>query len=166
MEALGINLTSLLWHTINFILLIALLSRFLYKPVTKMLDERSARIKESMEHAEAIKAQLIRTSEETRAQMESARREAQTIVDQAGQMAERMKAQAREDAQVEAEKVVAKARAEIDRERQQAVLELRREMASLVVSAAGRLINESLDDRAQHRLVEEFLHDNGQKLND
>ena len=162
LEALGINLPSLMWHTFNFLLLVALLTRFLYRPVTRMLDERSARIKESMERAEAIKEQLVRTSEETRRQLEEARMQGQAIVDQASQIAERMKAQARAEAQSEAEKIVARARAEIEHERRQAVVELRREMADLVVAAAGKVIGQSLDDRAQYRLIEEFLRSNGQ----
>ncbi len=168
LAALGINLPSLLWHTVNFLLLVALLSKFLYRPVTRMLDERSARIRESVERAETIKEQLVRTTEETRLQLEAARKEGQAIVEQAKQIGERMKAQARQDAQGEADKVIAKARAQLEQERQQVVSELRRDMADLVVSAAGRVIGESMDERTQRRLVEEFLHSsgNGQKLDD
>lgn len=161
LEALGINLPSLLWHTFNFLLLVGLLTKFLYRPVTRMLDERSARIKESMDRAEAIKEQLARTSEETRLQLEAARKEGQSILDQANQIAERVRTQARQEAQAEADKIVAKARVQLEQEREQTMAELRREMADLVVSAAGRVIGQSLDDRAQHRLVEEFLHSNG-----
>ena len=168
LAALGINLPSLLWHTFNFLLLVALLSKFLYRPVTRMLDERSSRIRESMERAEAIKDQLARTTEETRLQLEAARKEGQSIVEQAKQIGERVKAQAKQEAQAEADKIVAKARAQLEQERQQVVAELRREMAGLVVSAAGRVIGESMDDRIQRRLIEEFLHENGsgQKLDD
>jgi F-type H+-transporting ATPase subunit b len=166
LQALGINLPSLLWHTFNFLLLVGLLTKFLYRPVVRMLDERSTRIKESMERAESIKEELARTSEETRAQLLVARKEGQAIVDQASQMAERLKVQARDDAQAEADKIVVKARAQLDQERQQVVAELRREMADMVVAAAGRVIGQSLDTNAQRRLVEEFSQGNGQKLDD
>ncbi len=167
LEALGINLPSLLWHTINFLLLVGLLTKFLYKPVIRIMDDRSARIRESMEHADAIKEQLAKTSEETRLQLEAARKEGQAILEQANQIAEKVRGQARQEAQAEADKIVAKARAQLEQEREQTVAELRREMADLVVSAATRVIGESLDDRAQHRLIEEFLQSNGQqKLND
>ncbi len=166
LEALGINLPSLLWHTFNFLLLVVLLAKFLYRPVVKMLDDRAARVKESMERAEAIKEQLLRTSEETRLQLEAARKEGQAIIDRANQMAERVKVQARQEAQAEADKIVSRARAQLERERELAVAELRREMADLVVAATAKVIGQSLDDRAQHRLVEEFLSGNGQKLND
>jgi F-type H+-transporting ATPase subunit b len=166
LEALGINLPGLLWHTFNFLVLIFLLSRFLYRPVVKVLDERAARIKESMHQADAIKEQLARTTEESRLQLEAARREGQAIVEQASQMSERMRAQARQEAQAEADRIVERARAQIDHERQQAVAEVRREMADLVVAAAGKVIGQSLDDKAQHRLIDEFLSAPSPKLSD
>lgn len=166
LEALGINLPSLLWHTLNFAVLVFLLIRFLYRPVVRVLDERSARIKESMQQAEAIKEQLARTNEETRLQMEATRREGQAIIEQASQMSEKMRAQARQEAQAEADRIVERARAQIDHERQQAVAELKREMADLVVAAAGKVIGQSLDEKAQHRLVDDFLSTDGRRLND
>ena len=167
LQTLGINLPSLLWHTVNFLILLALLWRFLYKPVVRMLDERSSRIRESMERAEAVKEQLERTNEETRIALESARKEAQSIADQASQIGEQIKAQARRDAQAEADKILGQARQQIEQERRQAIAEARQEMASLVVAAAGKVLGRQLDDRAQHQLVEEFLFSNGQhSLND
>lgn len=163
LHALGINLPSLMWHTVNFILLVVLLTKFLYRPVVRTLDERAARVKESMERAETIKEHLVRTGEETKRQLEAARKEAQAIVDQANQMAQAVKAQARQEAQAEAEKIVARARAQLEQERELAVTELRREMADLVIAAATKVIRQSLDDKAQHRLVEEFLGGNGHK---
>ena len=113
-----------------------------------------------------IKEQLARTNEETRLQMEAARREGQAVIEQASQMAERMRAQARQDAQADADRIVERARTQIDYERQQAVAELRREMADLVVAAADKIIGQSMDERIQHRLIDEFLTSDGQKLND
>lgn len=161
LQALGINLPSLLWHAVNFLLLVALLTKFLYQPVVRMLDDRAARVKESIERAESIKEQLIHTGEETKRQLEAARKEAQAIVDQANQMAQAVKAQAKQEAQSEADKIVAKAHAQLEQERELAVTELRREMADLVIAAATKVIGQSLDEKAQHRLVEEFISGNG-----
>jgi F-type H+-transporting ATPase subunit b len=166
LETLGINVASLFWHTINFVILLALLQRFLYRPVVRMLDERSRRIKESLEQAEQVKEQLTRTNEESRLVLETARKEAQAIADQASQIGEQVKAQARRDAQAEAEKILAQAREQIEQERRQTMAELREEMADLVVAAAGKVIRRQMDERAQHQLVEEFLRSDGAKLND
>jgi F-type H+-transporting ATPase subunit b len=63
MGAIGINWQYLLAQLINFGILFALLSVFLYKPMRRKLDERSAKIKESMEQAEQIKQQLANTEQ-------------------------------------------------------------------------------------------------------
>jgi len=162
LHALGINLPSLMWHTVNFILLVILLSKFLYRPVVKMLDERAARVKESMERAETIKEQLIQTGAETKRQLEAARKEAQAIVDQANQMAQAVKLQARQEAQVEADKIVEKARTQLEQERELAVAEMRRDVADMVIAAATKVVSQSMDGKAQRRLVQEFIGDNSQ----
>ena len=66
MEGLGINLPLLLAQVINFLLLFGLLYLFAYKPILRMFDERSQRIKESMDETEAIKEQAARAEEEGR----------------------------------------------------------------------------------------------------
>ena len=63
LSALGINGAQLLAQGINFIILFILLGVFAYKPIMKMMDERSNRIKESMEQAEKIKQQAAASEE-------------------------------------------------------------------------------------------------------
>ena len=166
LEALGINGPSLLLHAVNFLLVLALLTRFLYKPVIKVLDDRAARIKESMDRAEDVKKEFALAEEQVRLSLEAARREGQAIVDQASKIAEQVRGQARQEAQADADKIVAKARAQLDQERQRVVTELRQQMADLVVAAAGKVIAQSMDDRSQRQLVEEFLQSDAKKLND
>lgn len=165
LNALGINLPGLLWHTVNFLVLVYLLNRFLYRPVVRMLDERAARIKESMDRAAAVQAELAGASEEARRQLEAARRESQAIIEQAGHVGERVKEQSRQEAQAEADKIVARARAQMERERQATVSELRQQMADLVVDAAGKVIGQSMDDGVRRRLVDEFTNGGGDRLN-
>ena len=76
---------------------------------------------------------------------------------QAQSAAERIHSEARSTAQQEAQRIVETARQEADAERAQAMAELRREVASLAVSAAERVISRSLDDQTHRQLVEEFL---------
>jgi len=98
MESIGIDWHILLAQLVNFGILFGILFVLLYKPVRRMLDERSARIRESMEQAEQVKEQLARTDEQVREQIEAARREGQGILAQAAQMGERLKEEARAEA--------------------------------------------------------------------
>src|SRR5512143_3804889 len=93
--SLGINLPLLLAFIINFIILLALLGKFLYKPVLKMLDERGQKIRESMEQAEAIRRDYEQAKAEVQRQIEKGRQEGQAIIAQAVQRGEVLKEEAR-----------------------------------------------------------------------
>jgi F-type H+-transporting ATPase subunit b len=156
-ETLGLNWRDFIWHTINFIVLILLLSRFLYKPIVGMLDERQRRVRESMERAEQVRLEAEQAAQERETQLGETRRQIQEMLAQATQTAERIHADARERAQQEAQRIIERAQQEAEAERAQAMADLRREVASLAVMAAERVISRSLDDQAHRQLVEEFL---------
>lgn len=159
MEKLGINLPSLIAFIINFVILLALLIVVAYKPIVRMLDERSAKIRESMDQAERIKQESARAEETIKAQLEVGRKEGQAIVAQASQIGERLKEEARAEARQQAESLIAKARLEIERERQEGFDQLRQEFADLAILAAEKVINQSLDKKAHQRLIEEVLEE-------
>jgi F-type H+-transporting ATPase subunit b len=157
LETLGINLPSFLWHTVNFLLLLFLLSKLLYRPVLKMLDERAERIRESLERAEQVQAQAERDEQERRTQTDDARRQVQTMLTQATAMAEQVKAEARQAAQEEARRIVERAQTEAAAEREQAMAELRQQVADISILAAERVVRANLDSQTNRRIVEEFL---------
>jgi F-type H+-transporting ATPase subunit b len=157
LNTLGINARDFIWHTINFIVLIVLLTRFLYRPIVGMLEERTRRIQESLEAAERARADVAQADREREELLASARREIQEMMTTAQQVAERIQSEARTTAQQEAQRIVETARQEAEAERAQAMAELRREVASLAVAAAERVISRSLDDQAHRQLVEQFL---------
>ena len=157
MEGIGINLPLLIAFVVNFVILLALLGFFLYKPVLKMLDERQAKIKESMDQAEQIKEQTARSEEEIKAHLEAARKEGQALIAQAAQMSEKLKEEAKERAQKEAGILVGKAQTEIQQERDRAIDELRKEFSNIAILAAEKIINETLDKEKHRKLIDEVL---------
>jgi F-type H+-transporting ATPase subunit b len=157
LQSLGINIPSVIWHLINFVILIWILQRFLYRPVLRMLDERSNRIRESLAHAEEVQNQTARLEQESRTILEEARREGLQITTQARTNAERIVAEATQRAQQEADRLVERTKQELARERDQVFQELREQIADLTVTAAGHVIRRSLDDATHRQLVREFL---------
>jgi F-type H+-transporting ATPase subunit b len=137
--------------------LFGLLTAILYKPVLKMLDERQAKIKESLEQAEKIKEQTSRSEEQIKAAVVAARKEGQVIIAQASQIAEKMKEEAKDGARREADSIITKARAEIKLERDKSIAELRSEFSNLTVLAAEKVIKESLDAHKHTKLINEVL---------
>ncbi len=156
---LGLSLPTFIGQLISFLILLGLLVFFGYKPIRKMLDERAKRLKESMEQAEATKAEYTRAQEEVRKQISQAREEGQALIAQATQMGERVKEEAREKARQEAQALVDKTRVELERERDKAIDDLRREFVDISISAAEKVIKETLDKKRHRRLIEEALEE-------
>lgn len=159
LDKLGIDVPSLVAFLINFFILLGLLTLVLYKPVIRMLDQRSAKIKESLEQAERMKQESVRAEETVKAEIEAGRREGQALMNQAAQTAEKLKGEARAEARQEAETLIAKARIEIDREREESVNQLRQEFADLAILAAEKVIGQSLDKKAHQQLIDKVLEE-------
>jgi F-type H+-transporting ATPase subunit b len=156
-EGLGINLPSLLAQIVNFLILLGLLYLVAYKPVMRMLDERSRRIKESMDKTEEVNKQADQAEQEMTKRIAAASDEGQKLVEQAVKAGGETRRQAQLEAKKEADGIIARARAEIKRERDEAVGELRREFADLAVLAAGKVIDRSLDKESHRQLIEKVL---------
>jgi F-type H+-transporting ATPase subunit b len=156
-SSLGISLPLLLAFVINFIILLVLLGKFLYKPVLKMLDERAQKVKESMEWAESIKRDYEQAKAEVQKQIEKGRQEAQGIIAQAFQTGEALKEEARKEASGQAKAIVEKARLQLEAERDKMVEDLRKEFVSLLILASEKVIRQTLDKEKQSRLIEETL---------
>jgi len=154
---LGISLPTLLAQIVNFVVLFGLLYLVAYRPLMRMLDGRSGRIKESMEQADYIREQATRAEEEAEKRIEAASKEGQEMVARAVRTGEGLKQQAQEEARQAAESIITKARMEIQRERDDAIDELRREFADLTIRAAGKVIDRSLDKKAHRQLIDKVL---------
>lgn len=166
LASLGINLSTLLAQVINFVVLFGLLYLVAYKPILKMLDERSRKIKESMEQTEYIKLQAARAEQEVEKRIAEAGKEGQKIIDRAVKAGEEARKKAQGVARQDAEVLIAKARVEIQRERGEAVGELRKEFADLTILTAEKVISRSLDAKAHRRLIDLVLEESaGLKMN-
>ena len=139
---LGINLPVLIAQFVNFTILLVVLRLLAWGPITKMLDDRRERIRESLSAAEAAKTQVAESERRVQEQVETGRREAQNLIAQA---------------QADAEATLARARNEIQLERDTAIADLRKEFADLTISAAEKVITTSLDKNAHKRLIDEAL---------
>jgi len=156
---LGINLPVLVAQVVNVVVLLGLLYFVAYKPVMRMLDGRSHRIKESMEQADAIKEQTARAEEEIRKQLEETSKEGQKKIAQALKIGEEVKQKAQQEARREAEALLTRARAEIHREKDEAIGEVRKEVADLTILAAGKVIGQTLDKETHRQLIDKVLEE-------
>lgn len=158
---LGIVWPNLLAQIVGFLILFILLYLLAYKPILRMLDERSKKIKESMEQTELIKDQAARAEQESRQRVEAGIKEAQDLIARATRTGEDVRQQAQKKAQEEAQVLVERARGEIQHERDEAVGALRKEFADLTIVAAEKVIERSLDKEAHRDIIDKVLDEAG-----
>ena len=157
MEALGINLPGLITQIVSFLILFGLLWMVLYKPITRMLDQRSAKIKESLETAEKVREEAAKSQVDMQKQIDAARTEGQALIAQAREVADRFRHEELTKARAEIQAARVRAEADIKRERDAAIEELRREFAGMAVSAAEKIVERSLDKNAHKDLIDKVL---------
>lgn len=153
-----INLNwTLIWNVINFLVLMWLLKRYLYGPVREILDARQERIETELSEAERQKEEAEEFKRKYRDELRQARSKAQEIIEEAEargkKKAREITSQAREEAKIMKENRLK----EIERAKRDAADELRRQAADLSLRAAGKLLEEKLDDEKHRQLVEIFI---------
>jgi len=156
---LGISLPTLIAQLVNFIVLLVILYLVAYRPIMRMFDERSGKIKDSMEQTEQIKEQAEQAEKEAEKRIQAAGREGQEMVARAVRTGDDMRQKAGQDARAEAEALVSRARGEIQRERDEAISDVRRAFASLTIQAAEKVIDRSLDKQAHREIIEKVLEE-------
>ncbi|HVL25636.1 MAG TPA: F0F1 ATP synthase subunit B [Thermomicrobiales bacterium] len=157
MDQLGINGWQLAVQMVAFIIFVFLLWRFALKPIVGVLDQRQARISESMSAAERMQQELKETQARNEEVLQQARREAQDVLVTARQNAEQIEARAREKADAAANEFLTRAQETLRQETAQARQALRQEVGDLAVTAAGRILRKEIDPDAQRSIIESTL---------
>jgi F-type H+-transporting ATPase subunit b len=156
-EAFDINLVGLAFQVINFLLLLYILNRLLFKPLLARMDERSAKIERGLEDAEVAARDRELARAEREAAVAEARKEAAALIANANKIATDTRDDILTQARADAEKVTERAREEINAEKEKAMAQLRAQVADLALEAAGKLVRSDMNATTQRRLVEEFL---------
>lgn len=159
MEALGINLAQLITQIVGISALLFLLVKFLYRPILKVLDERSARIRESLEAADRAKEQAAASQAQMQDEMQRSREEGQQMIAQAREMAARFRDEEMSKAREEIAAERRRAESDIQRERDAAIEDLRREFAGLAITAAERVVERSLDESTHKDIIDKVLEE-------
>ena len=141
-EAFGIDVKLIVVQIINFVVLMALLSYFLYKPVLKLLAEREEKIKKGIKDAEEAAVAKASALEEKQAILTQAQVEAQEIDKRAQAFAKEKEAQIVADAQVKASSVIKDAEAKSAHLKEQALKESEAEIAKLAILAAEKVLGQ------------------------
>lgn len=145
------------WTLIVFAILLVILGKFAWKPMVSALDEREETIAESLTRAEKALEEARKMQADNESARRDAERQAQSILREAKEEAEGLRVQEIDKTKAQLAAMQEQATAEIEREKMQALSALRSEVADLAIGAAGKILNENLDDERQRRLVDTFI---------
>ena len=146
---------------VAFLILLAVLAKFGWPAFENVLKKREQIVREALEKSEEARIESERVLRDYREQLAQARQEASTIVSEAKQSGEAMRAEMIEKAQADADSIVAKARDQIESERKAAVAGLQSSVADLTVAVAQRVIGESFTDADHRKLIERSIEEVG-----
>ena len=148
---------SLIVQAINFLILLFILKRLLYKPFLAKMGERTQAIQKSLDEAQAARAEATRQQEENETRLRAAHAEAAAIRAQAMKDASEEQKRLVEAARAESQRLVESAKAQMDADVRRAREELRREVADLATAVAEKLVRRSLRDEDHRRIVAEAI---------
>ncbi len=152
-----INPGLTLWTAITFLVLLAVLAKFAWGPIVKMLAERERSIREAIDSAKKERAEAEKLLAAQKAVLATAQREAAELAKRNQQEVESLRQELTARARKEADDLVADARRQIAEEMTRAKAELKAQVVDLAIDAAGRLVKANLDEKSQRLLVEEYI---------
>ncbi len=153
LSAMGINGPFLISQIVNFLVMFGLLTVLMWKPARKRLDERQALLLKQVEDTEAAATKLEKVGEEREKILAEARKEAEGIVAQAYERVEAIKLDAGKDAK----EILTKAQLDAKDEELRLLKGVRDQVAILAMAATQKLVGESLDEKRQKALIDEFF---------
>ena len=146
-----------IWTILTFLVLLALLAKFAWKPLLQALEGRQERIRRSLEDADKARQELERLQQESAKIMQQARIEAESIVAQTRADADRLREELKQKAKEEADNILRNAQQQIQLQTRQAIQQIRHEVADIAVLLASKLLERNLAKEDNARLIDDTL---------
>jgi F-type H+-transporting ATPase subunit b len=146
-----------IWTIITFLLLLALLARYAWKPLLAFLASREETIKTSLENAQTAKRELERIQQESAQIIRKAHGEAESIVSRSWSDAEKVREEMKQKAKTEADAIVKESQRQIELETGRALRQIRSEVADLSIAIASKVIQRNVSKEDNSRLIEDTL---------
>ena len=146
-----------IWTIVTFLVLLALLSKFAWRPLLQALESRQQSIKKSLDDAERARLELERLQQESAEIIRQARLDGEAIIAQSRSDADRLRAELAQKARDEANTIIRRAEHQIQLETRQALQQIRHEAVDLSVMIASKLLERNISKEDDQRLIEETL---------
>ena len=152
------NVTATLFgQMLTFAVLVWFVNRFLWGPMTRMMEDRKKRIADGLAAAERGKHEQELAEKRAAEVIHEAKEQASEIIAQAQKRSNEIVEEAKDSARAESERIVAAANAEIDQEVHRAREQLRGQVATLAVAGASRIMEREIDAANHQQMLDELV---------
>lgn len=160
-QALGMSLTEFIFYLVNFLILVGVLGKFLYKPFLNLMETRKQSIVDALDNAEAVNRRADEKMASYDRKIAKLEAEGREIIREAKLKAEEQAEDIIEQANRRAGQIMDRAEKEIEREREKAVLEMREQIAALSLMAAAKIMERDVEVNGQDQIIEQVLEEAG-----
>jgi F-type H+-transporting ATPase subunit b len=146
-----------IWTILTFLVLLALLAKFAWRPLLQALESRQETIRKSLDDAERARRELEAVQRESEQIVRQARVDAESIISASRADAERLRGEMRQKAREDAEGILRNAERQIQLETNRALQQIRQEAVDLSVTIASKIIGRNLSKEDNERLIDEAI---------
>ncbi len=158
MDLLTPDIGLLFWQAIVFLGLFFILRTFAWKPITDSLNERENNIQSALDLAEKTRLEMTALKADNEKLLVQARQEREVILRGAKEIADKMVADSRDKAESEGRRMLEQAREAMQNERQALVAQMKKEVVTLSLDIAEKVLRKELSDKtAQEQLVSDLV---------
>ena len=152
------DLGLLFWMLLAFLVVFVVLAKFGFPAITQMVEERKQYIDDSLRKAHEASERLENIKQESEAILQEAREKQAMMLKEAAETRDNIVETAQQKAREEGARLLNEAKAEIEQEKQAAIADIRKQVATLSVEIAERILKENLkSDKAQMNLINRML---------
>src|SRR4030067_3486018 len=157
LEDFGVEPILLLAQVVNFVILLYILKRFLYKPILKVLEERKKKIETSVKQSEEIQKRFEETAQKQAEILDKAKVESEQIIEGAKNEAKILADQIQLDAANAANETIKRTQQSFEIEKQKMIIEAKREIVDIVTAATEKVVQKNLTKQDKERLIKQAL---------
>ncbi len=154
---LSVNPGLIIWQLIIFVILLFILKKIAWKPLLSSLHSREQSIKDTIDQAERLQKDAHELIEQNKKNMAEANAHSMKIINDAKDMAVKVKDEIMVKAQEDSRKLIEQAKSEIKQEKESAMSDLRNEVSDLAIKSAEKILKDNLDETKQKKIVNDFI---------
>lgn len=159
MEQLGIQPLQILFQVFNFVVMVVLLKKFLYKPILKALDARRKKIAEGLEYTQKMQEEKEKNEKKREEILSKAKEEAKEIIQEGKAAGKNVETEIIAKAQKEANAILEKGKKELEMERSEMEQELKIQTVEIASNWVEEVLGKVLDTKKQQEIINKKLQE-------